>query len=124
MINRRFPGVEIILNPVKVQGEEAAEEIANAIDEFNEYGEIDVMIVGRGGGSLEDLWAFNEEVVARAIFRSEIPVQKSGVLVEYFIYGKQISGKEVVYPDQAPMKLNQYIVNITKNPFIKNAQTD
>jgi len=74
ILNRRFPGIEIILKPVKVQGEGAASEIATAIDEFNEYGKVDVLIVGRGGGSLEDLWAFNEEVVARAIFRSKIPV--------------------------------------------------
>ena len=74
VLNRRFPSVEIILRPVRVQGEDAAEEIANAIEEFNEYGEVDVLLVGRGGGSLEDLWAFNEEIVARAIFASEIPV--------------------------------------------------
>ncbi len=74
VIQRRFPGVKIIIRPALVQGEGAAEDIASAIDEFNEYGEIDVLIVGRGGGSLEDLWAFNEEPVARAIFRSGIPV--------------------------------------------------
>jgi exodeoxyribonuclease VII large subunit len=74
ILNRRFPGIEIILKPVKVQGEGAALEIASAIDEFNQYGAIDVLIIGRGGGSLEDLWAFNEEVVARSIFRSQIPV--------------------------------------------------
>lgn len=74
ILNRRFPGIEIILKPVKVQGEGAALEIATAIDEFNEYGKVDVLIMGRGGGSLEDLWAFNEEIVARAIFRSKIPV--------------------------------------------------
>ncbi|MDZ7332666.1 MAG: exodeoxyribonuclease VII large subunit [candidate division KSB1 bacterium] len=74
ILNRRFPGIEIILRPVKVQGEGAADEIAMAIDEFNEYGQVDVLIVGRGGGSLEDLWAFNEEAVARAIFRSKIPI--------------------------------------------------
>ncbi|MCU0644246.1 MAG: exodeoxyribonuclease VII large subunit [bacterium] len=74
ILNRRFPGIEIILKPVKVQGEGAALEIASAIDEFNDYGAVDVLIVGRGGGSLEDLWAFNEEAVARAIFRSKIPV--------------------------------------------------
>jgi exodeoxyribonuclease VII large subunit len=74
IIWQRFPGVKIILNPVRVQGEGAAEEIAGAIREFNQYKGIDVMIVGRGGGSLEDLWAFNEETVARAIFDSEIPV--------------------------------------------------
>lgn len=74
ILNRRFPGVAIILKPVQVQGEGAALEIAAAIDEFNDYGAVDVLIVGRGGGSLEDLWAFNEEAVARAIFRSKIPV--------------------------------------------------
>jgi exodeoxyribonuclease VII large subunit len=74
VLRRRFPGVEVILKPVKVQGTGAAEEVANAIDDFNAYGDVDVLIVGRGGGSLEDLWAFNEEVVARAIYRSRIPV--------------------------------------------------
>lgn len=71
---RRFQNVEIIINPVKVQGADAKDEIAAAIRQFNELKNIDVMIVGRGGGSLEDLWPFNEEVVARAIFESEIPV--------------------------------------------------
>ena len=71
---RRFPSVEVILAPVRVQGIGAAEEIAAAINDINRYGKVDVMIVGRGGGSLEDLWAFNEEVVARAIYDSRIPV--------------------------------------------------
>lgn len=71
---RRFSNVEIIINPVRVQGEGAKDEIANAIREFNKLQNIDVMIVTRGGGSLEDLWPFNEEVVARAIYDSEIPV--------------------------------------------------
>ena len=74
VVGRRFPSVQLILNPVRVQGDGAAEDIARAIDEFNEYGQVDVLIVGRGGGSLEDLWPFNEEVVARAIFRSKIPI--------------------------------------------------
>jgi len=74
ILSRRFPAVEVILYPVKVQGEGAAREIATAIQDFNKYGKIDVMIVGRGGGSLEDLWAFNEEIVARAIYNSKIPV--------------------------------------------------
>jgi exodeoxyribonuclease VII large subunit len=74
VLGRRFANVEILIAPVKVQGEGAAEEIACAIGDFNRYGDIDVMIVGRGGGSMEDLWAFNEEVVARAIYRSRIPV--------------------------------------------------
>ena len=71
---RRFSNVEIIINPVRVQGEGSKDEIAAAIRQFNELKNIDVMIVGRGGGSLEDLWAFNEEAVARAIYDSEIPV--------------------------------------------------
>ena len=74
ILKRRAPFVKIILNPVKVQGEGAAEEVAQAIKEFNQYKEVDVLIVGRGGGSLEDLWAFNEEIVARAIYNSRIPV--------------------------------------------------
>ncbi len=69
----RMP-VEILLYPVRVQGVGAAEEIARAVSRMNEWGEADVLIVGRGGGSLEDLWAFNEEVLAEAIYRSEIPV--------------------------------------------------
>ncbi len=74
VISRRFPSVKLILCPVHVQGEKAADEIVQAIELLNEYGLIDVIIVGRGGGSLEDLWAFNEEKVARAIFHSSIPV--------------------------------------------------
>ena len=71
---RRFPGIELILKPVRVQGEGAAHEIVQAIAEFNQFGNVDVLIVGRGGGSLEDLWVFNEEKVARAIYASQIPV--------------------------------------------------
>ncbi|MFC1576400.1 exodeoxyribonuclease VII large subunit [Candidatus Omnitrophota bacterium] len=71
---RRFSNIEIILNPVRVQGEAAKDEIARALDLFNEMDNVDVIIVGRGGGSLEDLWAFNEEVVARAVYRSRIPI--------------------------------------------------
>lgn len=74
ILNRRSGGFHLILNPVKVQGEGSAEEIAQAIDQFNAHRLVDVMIVGRGGGSIEDLWAFNEEVVANAIYRSQIPV--------------------------------------------------
>jgi len=74
VIKRRFPSVELILWPSAVQGEGAAEEIAEGIKAFNQYSKVDLLIVGRGGGSLEDLWAFNEEVVARAIYNSEIPV--------------------------------------------------
>ncbi|MDI6766692.1 MAG: exodeoxyribonuclease VII large subunit [Bacteroidota bacterium] len=74
ILSRRFPAIELILYPVKVQGEGASSEIAEAIKDFNKFGKIDVMIIGRGGGSIEDLWAFNEEVVARAIYHSKIPI--------------------------------------------------
>ena len=76
-VTRRFPGVEIILYPTKVQGEGAAEEIARNIARANERDDLDVLIIGRGGGSIEDLWAFNEEIVVRAIFESRLPVISS-----------------------------------------------
>jgi exodeoxyribonuclease VII large subunit len=74
ILARRFANLHILINPVPVQGEGAAGRIAEAIDELNALGAVDVIIVARGGGSLEDLWAFNEEVVARAIARSRVPV--------------------------------------------------
>jgi exodeoxyribonuclease VII large subunit len=74
VLRRRAPGLRILLRPVRVQGEGAAAEIAAGIADLNRHGAADVLIVGRGGGSLEDLWAFNEETVARAIAASAIPV--------------------------------------------------
>jgi exodeoxyribonuclease VII large subunit len=74
IIGRRFGGLSIVIAPCRVQGEGAAEEIAAAIADLNRLADIDVIIAGRGGGSLEDLWAFNEEVVARAIAASKVPV--------------------------------------------------
>ncbi len=71
---QRNPGIGIILSPCAVQGEGAAEEIARAIERLNANGESDVILVGRGGGAMEEMWAFNEEVVARAIAASRIPV--------------------------------------------------
>jgi exodeoxyribonuclease VII large subunit len=71
---RRNPSVELVVVPVLVQGENAAADIARAIKEVNTWNGADTIIVGRGGGSIEDLWAFNEEIVARAIFESNIPV--------------------------------------------------
>lgn len=76
-VSRRFPGVEIILYPTKVQGEGAAEEIARNIVRANEREDLDILIIGRGGGSIEDLWAFNEEIVVRSIFESRLPIISS-----------------------------------------------
>ena len=74
VLTRRHKGFCLIINPVRVQGDGAAAEIARAITEMSAYALCDVMIVGRGGGSLEDLWAFNEESVAKAIYESRIPI--------------------------------------------------
>ncbi len=74
VIGRRFAGLHIVIAPAKVQGEGAAQEVAQGIADLNALGDVDVVIVGRGGGSLEDLWAFNEEVVVRAIVASKAPV--------------------------------------------------
>ena len=74
ILQRRFDGLHIQLYPVRVQGDEAAAEIARGLRHFSDMQSVEVVIVGRGGGSLEDLWAFNEETVARAIAASEVPV--------------------------------------------------
>lgn len=71
---RRFPNMDLLLCPVKVQGEGAAEEIARGIGMLSAVPDVDVIIVGRGGGSMEDLWAFNEEIVADAIYACPVPV--------------------------------------------------
>lgn len=76
-VSRRFPGVDILLYPTKVQGDGAAEEIARNIARANQREDLDVLIIGRGGGSIEDLWAFNEEIVVRAIFESRLPIISS-----------------------------------------------
>jgi exodeoxyribonuclease VII large subunit len=74
VLRNRYPLAQVILSPSLVQGAEAPASIAKALDLLNEHGQSDVIIVGRGGGSVEELWAFNEEVVARAIARSRVPV--------------------------------------------------
>jgi len=86
VLRRRFAGVDVLIYPVTVQGDQAAPEIVEAIRELNRRGGLDVLIVARGGGSIEDLWAFNEEVVARAIAASKIPVISAvGHQVDYTI---------------------------------------
>ncbi len=105
----RWPLTQILVVPVRVQGEGAAEEIAEAIHAINNRNDIDVMIVGRGGGSKEDLWAFNEEVVARAIYISNIPVisavgHEPDVSISDYVADVRAStpsnGAELAVPDQ------------------------
>ena len=109
ILSRRFPLAEILLLPVKVQGDGAATEIAAAIDTFNNINECQVLLVGRGGGSLEDLWAFNEEVVARAIARSKIPIvsavgHETDTTISDFVADHRAptpsAAAELVVPDQ------------------------
>ncbi|MFN7952687.1 MAG: exodeoxyribonuclease VII large subunit [bacterium] len=109
---RRFPNVEILLVPVRVQGEGAAAEIAAAIEWLSRSGRVDVMIVGRGGGSLEDLWAFNEEAVARAIVASRVPVvsavgHETDVTIADFVADLRAptpsAAAELVVPDRAAL---------------------
>ena len=74
VLRRRWPTIQILIAPVQVQGETAGRQIAQALADLNGWGSVDVIIVGRGGGSLEDLWSFNEEIVVRAIAASHVPV--------------------------------------------------
>ncbi|UCG71140.1 MAG: exodeoxyribonuclease VII large subunit [Thermoplasmata archaeon] len=74
IMKRRFPATEVLVVPTLVQGENAKEDIVNSIQLINKFEDVDVAIVGRGGGSIEDLWPFNEEIVARAIFNSQVPI--------------------------------------------------
>jgi len=74
VLRRRWPTLHILIAPVQVQGESAGRQIAEALAALNDWGSVDVIIVGRGGGSLEDLWSFNEEIVVRAIAASHVPV--------------------------------------------------
>lgn len=86
ILKRRNASLDVLIYPARVQGAGAAEEIAAGIDYLNKRSDIDVLIVGRGGGSIEDLWAFNEEIVAQAIFRSELPlISAVGHEVDYTI---------------------------------------
>ena len=98
---RRNPAVQLVLFPVQVQGEGSAEEIAAAIRYFNRHYPVDVLIVGRGGGSMEDLWSFNEECVVRAIFASRIPVISAVGHETDFTLADEVSDVRAATPSQA-----------------------
>lgn len=129
VLRRRYPVAEVILRPAKVQGTGAAEDIAKAIIEFNKTDAADVLIVGRGGGSIEDLWAFNEEIVARAVFASHIPVVSAvGHETDYTICDfvadlrapTPSAAAELVVPDMVELKsgllsYQKHILELTKN---------
>lgn len=129
VLNRRFPAAEVVLRPCQVQGDGAAEDIAKAIFEFNDLNGADVLIVGRGGGSIEDLWAFNEEIVARAVFASQIPIISAvGHETDYTICDfvadlrapTPSAAAECAVPDTYELKsaliaIQQQIFTLTKN---------
>ena len=112
ILRRRYPIAKVLLLPVRVQGTEAPPEIAGAIRYANRYGVADVLITGRGGGSIEDLWAFNDERVARAIYDSEIPVisavgHEPDVTISDFVADVRAStpsnAAEIAVPDMADL---------------------
>ncbi len=129
VLGRRYPVAEVVVRSAKVQGEGAAQDIAAAIREFNRLNGADVLIVGRGGGSVEDLWAFNEEIVARAVFDSKIPVISAvGHETDYTICDfvadlrapTPSAAAEIAVPDIFELKADleaykAHIYNITKN---------
>jgi len=113
ILGARWPLTEVIVVPVRVQGEEAAAEIAAAIERVNREGLADLIITGRGGGSMEDLWAFNEEIVARAIYASHIPVisavgHEPDVTIADYVADLRAAtpsnGAELAVPDQSEIR--------------------
>ena len=125
-LRKRYPLAKVLLHPSRVQGDGAAEEIVQAIQAMNQRDDIDVLIVGRGGGSIEDLWAFNEEIVARAIFASAIPVvsavgHEPDVTISDFVADYRAStptdaGQHTV-PDQVELlaQLDGYAARLRRN---------
>ena len=120
-LTRRFPDFNLLLYPVRVQGQEAPAEIAEAIDFMNQLPDVDVLIVGRGGGSLEDLWAFNEEIVARSIFNSRIPVISAvGHEIDYTIADFTADRRAATPSIAAEIVIPQRDAFIEKIEFLKH----
>ncbi len=136
VLSRRYPVAQVVVRPAQVQGEGAAKDIADAIREFNALKGADVLIVGRGGGSVEDLWAFNEEIVARAVFESDIPVISAvGHETDYTICDfvadlrapTPSAAAEIVVPDINELKsvlfnYKQHITNMIVSRFNQERQ--
>lgn len=123
---RRFPLVEIVIASARVQGSGAAESIVNSVKRLNEFTGIDVIIVARGGGSIEDLWAFNEEIVARAIFKSNVPII-SGVGHEVdFTIADYVADLRAPTPSVAMEIATPDIIDIENfiEEFISNSSTN
>lgn len=129
ILSRRFSYADVVLYPVLVQGEQAAQSIVKAIRYFNETQLADVLIVGRGGGSIEDLWAFNEEIVARAIFESNIPIVSAvGHEVDFTIadFAADLraptpsAAAELVVPSQ--LELREKFLNVYKRLYTCSAR--
>ncbi|GEK30994.1 exodeoxyribonuclease 7 large subunit [Kurthia zopfii] len=123
-LKRHYPIAEVVVIPTLVQGKNAAPQIAEAIKRANEVGQIDTLIVGRGGGSIEDLWAFNEEIVAQAIFESHIPIisavgHETDVTITDFVADLRAptptGAAKMAVPDQ--IELMQYIMSLKARVF-------
>lgn len=122
---RRYPIVEIVVIPTRMQGVGAAEDVANSIEIFNKRNDIDTILIARGGGSIEDLWAFNEEIVARAIFKSNIPVisgigHETDYTIADFVADKRASTPTAAMELATPNK-EKYLGLITD--FVNNKGT-
>ena len=120
IILRRFPKVELYVFPVSVQGETAAPSIVDAIDMCNSFSDIDVAIVGRGGGSMEELWAFNEEEVARAIFRSSVPKEYKNLAEKRLL--NSINAKINILQQKLSLVENNYFFKYPLNPIHEKQQ--
>lgn len=129
VITRRYPMAEIVIYPAQVQGTGAAESVVRAIQYFNVTKEVDTLIVGRGGGSIEDLWAFNEEITARAIFESEIPVisavgHETDFTIADFVADMRAPTPSAAAEIAVPSMLELYNrVNTDKNRIARNMAT-
>lgn len=101
MIKKRFPVTKVIIRPTIVQGKEAPDDITKAIEEFEEFGKVDLLILTRGGGSIEDLWAFNDEGVAEAIFKCNIPIISAVGHERDFSISDFVADKRAATPTEA-----------------------